>query len=107
MPGMRMRSGSARIAHAGLLVLLLVPSGAVAGRRQNCAARGGTYFEDGTCEVGRDDRRKDCLRQGGRFLSNGTCEIHHDPIQDCKNAGGDLMHRGKCYHVVRPGERIR
>ncbi len=92
---------------AGLLVLLLAPSSALADPRRDCAARGGTYFEDGTCEVGRDEHRKDCIRQGGRFHSNGECEIHRDPIKDCKSAAGDLMDHGQCYHIVRPGERIR
>jgi hypothetical protein len=54
--------------------------------------------------MGRDDRRKDCLRQGGRFTSSGDCEIRRDPVADCKKAGGDGMHDGRCWRIVRPGD---
>ena len=91
---------------AGVLLLtLVVPAGVRAGAMSDCIAEGGTYYEDGHCEVGRDDQRKACLRQGGRFLSNGDCEIHRDPVRDCKEAGGDGMTEGHCWRAIRRGDR--
>jgi hypothetical protein len=91
---------------AGVLLLaLVVASGVRAGAMDDCVAEGGTYFEDGPCEVGRDDSRKACLRQGGRFLSNGDCQIRRDPVKECKEAGGDGMTEGHCWRAIRPGDR--
>jgi hypothetical protein len=87
---------------AGALMLLVVPARGHADMRQDCVAQGGTYFEDGHCEVGRDEQRKKCIRQGGHFLSNGSCEIRRDPVEECKKAGGDGMSDGRCWRIVRP-----
>jgi hypothetical protein len=89
---------------AVVLLGCVVPARLHAGAMSDCVARGGTYFEDGHCEMGRDDRRKGCLRQGGRFTSSGDCEIRRDPVADCKKAGGDGMHDGRCWRIVRPGD---
>ncbi len=87
---------------AGVLMLVLVvPAPVRAGAMNDCVAQGGTYFEDGHCEVGRDDARKACLHQGGRFLSDGSCQIRRDPVDDCKKAGGDGMTDGHCWRIVR------
>jgi hypothetical protein len=105
-----MRHRTTRVARrlAGiLLVVLAVPVPARAGAMSDCVAQGGTYYDDGHCEVGRDDARKSCLRQGGRFLSSGSCEIRRDPVEECKKAGGDGMTDGHCWRAVRRGDRLR
>ena len=103
---MRVATCLERVLPAALLLALAAPARVDAGAMQDCVAQGGTYFDDGHCEVGRDDQRKACLRQGGRFLSNGSCEMRRDPIKDCKDAGGDGYTDGHCWRAVRPGDHI-
>jgi hypothetical protein len=91
----------------GVLMLLALAAPARAGSMRDCTAQGGTYFEDGRSELGRDDARKSCLRQGGHFRADGSCEIRRDPVQTCKEMGGDGMAEGHCWRFVRPGDRRR
>ena len=82
------------------LGLLSSVSPATAGNAaiRECVERGGTYLEDGTCEISADLARR-CRQLGGRYLGSGRCEIVDtaDPIERCKQDGGVLMHQGRCY----------
>jgi hypothetical protein len=95
------RSRTSRIVRwlAGAAVLATV---AVAGadRMRDCVEQGGTYFNDGHCEVAREDPAHACRRQGGRYVGNGRCEFaptEQQQVDACKQAGGILMQAGRCY----------
>lgn len=105
---MRRETRRAARRRAGVLMLAaLAPGPGRADGMRDCIEQGGTYYEDGRCEIegGRDDARTACLRQGGRFLANGQCEIHRDPVAACKESGGDGMTAGHCWRIARPGDR--
>jgi len=87
---------------AGLIALALAtPLPARSDAMRNCVERGGTYLENGTCEIGADEAAKSCRRQGGRYLAtSGRCELPaEDPEERCKQAGGIGVHEGKCYRL--------
>ena len=65
-----------------------------------CVERGGTYYEDGHCEVGGDAAAKACRRQDGTYRRDGSCEVERDPVEDCKAAGGVMMQQGRCYGLA-------
>jgi hypothetical protein len=89
---------------AGSIALALVaPLPAWSGAMRDCVERGGTYLENGTCEMRDDEAAQQCRHQGGRYLaSSGRCELPRvDPIERCKQAGGVTIHEGTCYRLRR------
>ena len=86
---------------ASLLVWLLATPLPARGGMRDCAERGGVWFENGRCELAKDDAAARCHRQGGRWLSSsGSCETARvDPDEECRKRGGIGVHEGKCYRV--------
>lgn len=81
--------------------LALAATGAEGSAIRDCVEQGGTYHEDGTCEIGAGEAARKCRRQGGR-LQGGWCYLpEEDPIDRCKAAGGVLLLEGKCYKPPR------
>ena len=86
----------------GLLVFVSPATAGNAAMRE-CVERGGTYLENGTCDVSETPARR-CKRLGGRYVGNGRCEFEdtEDPIDRCRQDGGVLMHQGRCYVPPSP-----